>query len=220
MINNNTMKKFNKLEEEKILAAIQDLENSTSGEFVPCISKISDSYEEGSWYLTAMSAFAVFLILMIGSYFWMIPPNLTFFQVGLFSSLFLLFMLILGSFFSSIRLLFVSDSKKTERAMAEAERIFLDEEIFKTINRTGILLYISVKERKVVILGDSGINKQVMQEDWNEMVEIILKGIKKKQLPDAIVNAIGKAKHLLLENDFPKGDSPKNELSDRIRYRL
>ena len=112
MINNNTMKKFNKQEEEKILTAIQDLEKSTSGEFVPCISKISDSYEDGTWHLTTMAAFSVFLILMIGSYFWMIPPNLTFFQVGLFSFLLLFIVLLFGSFFSSLRLLFVSENKK------------------------------------------------------------------------------------------------------------
>ena len=134
------MKKFNIQEEEKILAAIQDLEKSTSGEFVPCISKISDSYDDGTWHLTTMAAFTVFLILMIGSYFWLIPPNLTFFQVGLFSALFIFIVLLFGSFFSSIRLLFVSDNKKTARVMAEAERIFLAEEIFKTDNRTGILL--------------------------------------------------------------------------------
>ena len=213
------MKKFTQQEEEKILAAIRDLEKDTSGEFVPCITKISDYYDEGTWYLTAMAGFIIFVMLIIGSYLWIIPSQLTFFEVGLYSALFVLIVLIVASFFPSLRLLFISEYKKMSRVHAEAERVFLSEEVFKTNHRTGILLYISIKERKVVILGDTGINQQVKQEEWNDMVNIIIHGIKNKQLADAMVTAIGKAKQLLVENEFPKSDSPDNELSNRIRYR-
>ncbi|QCK15111.1 TPM domain-containing protein [Mangrovivirga cuniculi] len=213
------MKKFNKEQEEKILKAIRDLENNTSGEFVPYISKKSDDYDEGTWFLATVLALVIFAFTAVASYLWLIPTQITFFELGLYSLILMGFGILLAKFSIPVRLLFVSLDKKYERVVSAAETAFLEEEIFNTDHRTGILLYISVAEKQVLIMGDSGINSQVKFEDWKEIVEIVVEGIKKKDLANSMVKAIQRSENLLKEHKFPASQSPENEISDRIRYR-
>ncbi|NMM50012.1 TPM domain-containing protein [Marinigracilibium pacificum] len=213
------MKKFNKQEEENILQAIRKLEKNTSGEFVPYISKISDDYDEGTWFFASIVSLFIFASLAIASYLWLIPNQITFFVVGLYSLILLSICILACKFSDKFRLLFVSAEKKHERVMSAAETAFLEEEVFNTNHRTGILLYISIAEKEVVIMGDSGINSQVKFEDWKAIVDIVITGIKEKKIAESMVKAIESSEKLLLEHRFPASESPENELSDRIRYR-
>lgn len=213
------MKKFNKEEEEKILNAIKDLEKNTSGEFVPYIAKKSDDYDEGTWFLASILALIIFAFTAVASYMWLIPTRITFFELGLYSLILMALAILVAKFSIPLRLLFVSLDKKYERVVSAAETAFLEEEIFKTDHRTGILLYISVAEKQVLIMGDSGINSQVKFEDWKEIVDIVVDGIKTKDLANSMVKAIKKSENLLKEHEFPAFQSPENEISDRIRYR-
>ena len=93
----------------------------------------------------------------------------------------------------------------------------LNEEVFKTIDRTGILIFISAEEHKVVVLADSGINAKVQHSDWDHIVELIVDGIKTEQLTEGIVNGINECKKLLLHHGFVVREDDTNELSDDIR---
>ena len=76
---------------------------------------------------------------------------------------------------------------------------------------------VSELERKVVILSDSGINQLVKQEEWEEIVEVVLKKIRKKQFVEGIVQAIEMCRDLLLKNGFQAENDDLNELPDDIR---
>jgi putative membrane protein len=116
-----------------------------------------------------------------------------------------------------VRSLLVSDITKNERVYQRAKIAFLEEDIFNTVDRTGILIFISHLEHKVVVIGDAGINEKVKQEDWQNVVNLILTGIKQGEITNGIVKAIGECKELLLHHGFKARKDNTNELSDDLR---
>jgi putative membrane protein len=99
-----------------------------------------------------------------------------------------------------------------------AMRAFVEEEVFKTVDRTGILLFVSMLEHRIEVIGDEGINRKVTVEDWAGVVAEIRKGILEGRLADGIVRAIDLCGGLLDRKgvDIQPGDT--NELSDDIRF--
>jgi putative membrane protein len=116
-----------------------------------------------------------------------------------------------------LKLSMVANQTIAQRTLTKARDIFLEEEIFKTTDRIGILVYISELEHKVVVLGDSGINAKITNKDWTHIVDTIVLGIKHGHVATGIVNAIAICQELLLENGFTNVEKADNELSDDIR---
>ncbi|HUF08344.1 MAG TPA: hypothetical protein VMO47_03420, partial [Rhodothermales bacterium] len=54
-----------------------------------------------------------------------------------------------------------------------AKRTFLDEGMMETLARTGILLYVSILERRIEVVADKGINAVVPEDRWIEIVDLI-----------------------------------------------
>ena len=84
-----------------------------------------------------------------------------------------------------------------------------------TRDKTGILIFISVFERKVWVLADEGINEKVDRDTWQEIVDIVTLGIKEKRQGSALCNAIKRCGELL-ENNFPIKPDDTDELDNLI----
>jgi putative membrane protein len=85
-----------------------------------------------------------------------------------------------------------------------------------TKDRTGILILVSILERRVHVLADKGLNDRVPPGTWDGLVNGILVGIRTGQATDAICEAIAKCGVLLAQvSPAGSGDNP-NELPDRI----
>lgn len=104
-----------------------------------------------------------------------------------------------------------------EQAVQDAAKLaFLRYGLFNTKDRTGVLIFISVFERKVVILADKGINEKVSKDYWHIEVQKIIAGIREGRRGDAIASVIQEIGAKLAAN-FPRSGDDKNELSDRVR---
>ena len=88
--------------------------------------------------------------------------------------------------------------------------------MFKTIDRTGILIYISLLEHKVIVLGDKGINAVIDPEEWDTMVNNVVKGIKEKNPFKGIMNAINDCERVLLKHGFVVKPNDINELPNHL----
>ena len=73
------------------------------------------------------------------------------------------------------------------RARQRAERCFLDEEVFATRDRTGILIFVAVFERQVVVMGDAGINRAVPDGAWDHVVDDVIAGIRARRPAEALI---------------------------------
>jgi len=209
--------KFTDKEKEDIKAAVAALEKESSGEIVPYIVERSDDYAEAPWLMAAITGVATLATEGVLAYTWssssMSDP--VFIAIATISLMAIAFTV--TTFIFPLRSLLVSAQKKDERVFRRAEAAFLEEEVFNTIDRTGILIFISHLEHEVIVIGDSGINAKVGPKDWENVVKLVLDGIKKGEITQGLVAAIGSCKELLLEHDFVARENNTNELSNDLR---
>ncbi|MEQ9230488.1 MAG: hypothetical protein RIF46_07370, partial [Cyclobacteriaceae bacterium] len=113
----------------------------------------------------------------------------------------------------------ISESRKMEMVGLKAQEAFLQEQVFATKERVGILIFVSRLERQVMVIGDKGINERVEPKDWEEVISLVINGMKNQRISDGLVNAINHCKEILLSKGFVRKDSDTNELSDDFRIR-
>ncbi len=175
----------------------------------------SHAYPEAELTGAAVLALPVALAasLVTSSFFWWQGEVLWLF-LGYLSVFFLFGRLIVRSSPALMRLFI-----RRQRAAAEVERAafshFYAAGLQATRDANGVLIYISVLERRVWILGDRGINEKIPQQTWQEFVKRLTTGISEKQQGAAlcaIIEEIGS----LLRTHFPPKDDDRNELSDLI----
>ena len=213
------MKKFKFSQEDKtnIKDAVAGLEKATAGELVLYFSRKSDKYPGAGWKFSSLVAAITVLIIGLMSYLWMLPAWLSplFISVLVFSLMVLAYVLVY--IMPNMKLSFTPAHVVSHRVLTKARDVFLQEEIFSTTDRIGILIYISEFEQKVVVLGDSGINSKIGKEDWKHIVDTIILGIKHGQVVQGVINAVTICQDLLLKHGFTNVEKADNELSDEIR---
>lgn len=79
----------------------------------------------------------------------------------------------------------------------------------------GVLIYVAVEDRTLVIMGDKGINEVVPPEFWESTKDIIIDHFKTGDVKQGLVDGILMAGEQLKEH-FPYGGGDGNELPDNI----
>ena len=105
--------------------------------------------------------------------------------------------------------------KKTTRELAEQE--FHNLKMNETRDKTGILLYLLLKERQFYILADSGINEKVKQETWDKIRDEMQNEFREGQFSKGMLLGIEKVGKILGEH-FPIKPDDTNELSNKVVF--
>jgi uncharacterized membrane protein len=98
-----------------------------------------------------------------------------------------------------------------------AADLFAQLEMHKTKLRNGILFYVAVKDRKLVILGDAGINRKVPEGFWNEIKDTVLGYFRQEEIACGLMEGIRMAGEQMNEH-FPREMGDVDELSNEISY--
>lgn len=107
-----------------------------------------------------------------------------------------------------------------ERAVRiRAEAAFVEEEVFDTRDRTGILVFLALAEHRAVILADAGINRSVPEGTWQAVVDELVAGIKAGRAADAMKEAVVRCGEVLVEHEVALRPDDTDELSDAPRVR-
>jgi len=109
------------------------------------------------------------------------------------------------------------ESKCKEEVLDRAAWLFKKLKMHETKDRNGVLIYLSINDRKFAIIGDAGINKVVPEGFWNDNKEMMISHFKKGEFAIGLINGIEKAGEQLKQY-FPHQDNDVNELSDEISY--
>lgn len=112
--------------------------------------------------------------------------------------------------------LIIPKSIKNEKVREKAQLSFMNYEVGKTRDRTGILIFISKLERRVEILADVGISAVYPHDSWQKQVDRIIAGIKNKQFSEELEKVILDLGQVLAKN-FPIKDDNTNELPNKVR---
>lgn len=172
---------FSKSDLDEIKKAVGEAESKTSAEIVPFFAESSHHYKEWAW----LGAFLMGGVSGVTFYTAQNLYGLVWGGESLFAVLSVWVGALLGlaitALFPKIRINLVSRSAKQYFVDLRAKEAFLDEEVFRTKNRTGILIYISLYEHFVRVLPDKEISKVVPKSEWSEAVRLIIEGMKSNQ---------------------------------------
>jgi uncharacterized membrane protein len=87
----------------------------------------------------------------------------------------------------------------------------------RTDLRNGVLIYLAVKNRRFAIIGDSGINKVVPENYWDDIKTGMLNNFREGSFTQGLIEAITAAGTQLKRN-FPHKIDDVNELSDDLSF--
>ena len=208
---------FTEQQKQAIREAVQTAEQKTAGEIVPFFVQSSDDYEESNVRAALVFGILALGIMAVLSFSWSLPFAITPWEVAVAGIGAGVIGYILSKSIDPIRKLFTSSEQMLEKVEIRALQAFLSDEVFNTKDRTGILILVSHFEHMVEVLGDSGVNSKVKKEDWQEVVELIVTGIKNNDPTSGLVNGINKCGELLHSSGVDKPAGNPNELSDDIR---
>ena len=200
---------FNQEEQQKIEAAVKAAETKTSGEIVPMVVDSSYDYPRAELIGGGTLALAVGLIVswLFGgeSIWWFLPV----FIIGFF-----VFQQLIR-YLPDLKRRLIHPDELTAEVKEKALVSFIEQGLHETRDRTGILILISLFEHRVQVLADSGINAKVPEQTWEEIVNIIVAGLKSGDACAATCQAVERCGELLQEH-FPRKHDDSDELPNLI----
>lgn len=199
-------------ERAELAARIAEAENRTSGEIVVVVLERSDRHPAAEWMAGG-------LVLLVGSVLlaswlpWVSPPLFFACQLGLGAAGFLAARLAPG-----FKRAFVSERRAEETAREQALQEFYTHGLYRTEGATGVLLFVSLLERRVVVLGDAGIDAKLDASHWRATDDAILEGIRTGSLKEGLVEGIRRSADVLAEH-FPRQDGDRKEVPNHVVVR-
>ena len=209
---------FSEADLEAIRAATAAGESRTAGEIVPYIVERVVERDTARWRGATLGALGVALVAGIANAFgdfwggygvwWITLPTVVGAGAGY---------LVAGIDTVGRRLIPEDHIERSVHLRAEAA--FLEEEVFATRDRTGILVFLALFERRAVILADEGIHRAVPQDEWQHLVDDLIAGIKARRAAAALVEAIARCGGLLEQYEVERRPDDEDELPDAPRIR-
>lgn len=202
---------------ERIKNAVREAEAGSSGEIVPVIVPSSGYYSIANFTGGLAIASATFFLLVIMD---RIIPEIAIDNTLL---LFLLVMVmgaigaLVPNLSETIKRLLVKQSHMEYATRQRATNAFLEQEVFNTRHRTGILIFVSVFEHEVIIMVDRGIGKVVEQKVWDTTVRDLTRAMRNGKLIDGLELSIKRCGEILRERGFTEIREAGNELHDDLR---
>ncbi|HEU4438667.1 MAG TPA: TPM domain-containing protein [Methylomirabilota bacterium] len=99
--------------------------------------------------------------------------------------------------------------------MARAIEVFERLGMHHTAERHGVLVYVSIEDHKLAVIGDRGIHERVGQDYWQRLVEAVLGHFREARPRDGLTLAVGELGSVLRRH-FPRRPDDVNELPDRV----
>jgi putative membrane protein len=202
-------------ERERVTQAVKEAELQTSGEIVPMIVSKSSDYTRANLIATLLYSLPLTYILahILSRYLWVDFLNIHFFFL-LFVPLALIFSWIISTNPVLARM-FISSEELAFEVEEEATKSFFTERLYETKEANGILLFISVFERKAWILADRGIDERIDQGKWQKIVDTLTHEIRRNKRGTGICEAIGII-GTILKDHFPYHRNDSDELHNLI----
>ena len=196
-------------EEDKqaVSEAVRKAEAGTSGEIVFALADASGRYMDASFrgaILIMAAATAVYLRLPVNHFI----PALLWTEMIAFALSFAMIT------YLPWRRWFIPNREMESRVHDAALMEFYTSGLYRTRDSNGVLIFLSVLERRVVVLGDRAIHEK-MGDRWDEVRDTIIRGIREGDARAGICAAVEICGRSLAEH-FPRKIDDTNELSNDV----
>jgi putative membrane protein len=195
-------------EKEHLRTAIRAAEARTQGEIVTVIARASGDY----FYYPALWAGLLALVsptLLLATPFTFGPLGLVELQLLVFVTLALVLRI------PAIKMRLVPKSVQRAHASRRAREQFFALNLHRTSHQSGVLLFVSVAERYVELLADTGIHARVPAGTWDRVVREFTQQVRAGQVSEGFLLAIVAVGRELAAH-FPAEASNPNELPDHL----
>jgi putative membrane protein len=212
---------------KKVAEAIAAAEANSSAEIVAVATPISDAYHDVALHW----AVAVMILALAASAWrpdwlqfwyeelfggWSAEPTLaellTFLMVAAVLK-FSVALLILK--WMPLRLFLTPGATKHRRVRRRAIAIFQAAAAGRTAGKTGILIYLSLAERRAEIIADEAILAVTDDHTWGEAMHALIEQVRDGRIGDGICAAISQVGVVLSEH-FPRSADDSNEVPDKL----
>lgn len=214
-------------EHQAISEAVHAAEQSTAGEIVTIVTERSDGYSDVAlvWAVAAsMTALTVLSLLpdfylplvdrVLGRWDHVWTPGAVL-GLAVFVAIAKFLGMMLLQMWQPLKWLLVPGSIKAARVRARAITLFKVGAERRTTGRTGILIYLSLAERRAEIVADEAIASKVSGEVWGAAMAAMLAEIRAGRIGAGVVAATGKVGEVLAQH-LPREADDINELPDRL----
>jgi len=211
----------------RVTASVTEAELHTSGEIVTVLADRSDGYTDiALWWaiaasFTAMSLLAVFPEFFLPKIDWLWGGWVPEWTRGEFATLIIGFGLVkfigvlLVQLWPPLKFWLIPPPVRTARVHGRAVAHFKVGAERRTHGRTGVLIYLSMREHRAEIVADEPIAAKVPAEVWGEAMADMLVEIKAGRFADGLAAGVRDVGAVLAEH-FPRADDDQNELPDRL----
>jgi putative membrane protein len=211
----------------RIEAAVAKAEASSDGEIVTIVAGRSDSYHDVGLHYAILFMLLVPVAAAIVPQSWIDRASVFFLGWDAALSLRVLMGIVLVAMIVAflivryalawmpLRMALTPAHTKTRRVRRRALELFRFTCEQKTKGRTGILLYISLLERRAEIVADEAIHSRTKPEVWGEAMHALVAELKAGRPGEGMAQAVGRIGAVLAECLPAQKDNP-NELPDRL----
>ena len=213
---------FSAADRKRVADAIKKAEQNTSAEIVTVVASASGRYDRAEDIVGFL-----FALLAVALGWFTCPafhPESAWETDGSVSGLLPVLVsmvagFVVGSALASrltlLRLPFIPKREMEEDVHRAAREAFMTSKIRNTARGTGILIFVSYYERRVVVLPDDTIIEKLPGHDWGELCSQIVSGFKAGKPTDALEGAVISCGAILSEV-LPPLDENQNELSNEL----
>lgn len=197
---------------DRLAECVREIERETDAELVIVVRARSGSYRHVDYMCGAVLAYAGLLFLLFApwtfTHYWVAIDTALLFALGFYVS----------SRSEALRRLLTSKKARADAVRAGAAAMFYEAGIANTAGEMGVLIYLSLLERRLELIADRGVLKAAPPLEWNERLFELHKAGHKPDLPN-LLKALSDLGALLKSCLPPTGTNP-NELSDMPRFDL
>ncbi len=212
---------------QRVSDAVARAESNTAGEIVTVLADRSDGYTDVVLAWAAAVAFIALVALAVAPQFylslfealsggwvhdWTVRELFT---IALAVATVKFAAMVLLQLIPALRFFLIPGPIKAKRVHERALRAFRIGAEQRTTGRTGILIYLSMREHRAEILADAAIASKVEASVWADALDALLQRVKQGDVAGGMCAAVEQV-GTVLSLHFPRQDDDVNELPDRL----
>lgn len=204
-------------EQERVAARVAALEARTGTQVVTAVVGRSDAYPEAPWRAFALGAAATALVSAVGALFssqWQSGESALNHAVVILGSGAALALLTMV--YPPLARLFTDRLRRDFEVTQFAQSLFFSRGLDRTRGRIGVLLLISLFERKVILLPDGGFEGHVHPAEWQAITDRITLLLSRRDVGFALQAGLEGLEALLLERGFNTAGAAEDELPNDV----
>ena len=203
--------KFDQPAARRIADAVRDVERRSAAELVVEIRARSGSYAHADARFAALFALISLAVLVY------MPLTVPPFAVLLDPIAAWLIGMAIAKRSATLRRLFTTRRERLEAVRTHAAALFHDRGVANTSGETGLLLFVSLLERRMEVLADRGLLQKVNATEWNAAIAAL--HVERATDSEAVIAAIHSL-GAILTRDVPAGADDADELASTPEIQL